>query len=163
TQLKHCFSRESSTGCFRIGARPPSIKDMLDADPPTKREGDPVMADRLRWVISKMSMTKAEIAETLGVSQQAITGWEKTGRISKRNLVGLAELSGHPLQYLMHGTGPDSLGLNFSDFLPHRPEKPPVGGQAKRDDSRVREPERDYLDSEWADVPGASQMAALGD
>jgi phage repressor protein C with HTH and peptisase S24 domain len=45
--------------------------------------------------------TKGDVAELLGVSPQAITGWEKTGRISRQAMAGLALLSGHPIEYFI--------------------------------------------------------------
>lgn len=61
------------------------------------------LAARIREVIADMPQTKAEISEALGVTPQAITGWETTGRIGKKSLAGLAALSGKAITYFLSG------------------------------------------------------------
>jgi len=74
---------------------------MLDED--EKPDGDMEMAARLREVIAGIPLTKADIAERLGVTAQAITGWETKGRIAKKNLAALSALAGRAPEYLLSG------------------------------------------------------------
>lgn len=48
---------------------------------------------------------KRRIADRCGVSEQAITGWVKTGRIHKDNLLIVSDASGYELKWLITGTG----------------------------------------------------------
>lgn len=50
------------------------------------------LALKIRQAIADSGMTKKDIAAALGVSKQSITGWEKTGRITKTNLAKFSEL-----------------------------------------------------------------------
>lgn len=64
--------------------------------PETENEA---LASKIRQAIAISGKTKTEIAEALGISKQSITGWEKTGRISKPNLGRFADLMGLGLQW----------------------------------------------------------------
>lgn len=64
------------------------------------------MREAIRTAIERSGHTKAYIAERVGVTEQAITGWLKTGRIDKRRLPKLAQVTGTPLQVFM----PDAPG-----------------------------------------------------
>lgn len=57
--------------------------------PETENE---LLASKIKQAIASSGMTKKDIAAALGVSKQSITGWEKTGRITKPNLAKFAEL-----------------------------------------------------------------------
>jgi phage repressor protein C with HTH and peptisase S24 domain len=101
-KVKHSFSRPSSIDCFRLPGKQMSIQSMLDRDPLTNEE----TAALIRAAIAAAPQTKAEIAERLDVSPQAITGWETTGRISKENLSGLAGILGKPIEhFIRRGSG----------------------------------------------------------
>lgn len=56
---------------------------------------------RIRAAIKESALTKAAIAERLGVSPQAITGWETTGRISRNAMAGLAMATAKPIEYFI--------------------------------------------------------------
>lgn len=71
---------------------------MLDAD-----AQNAALAARIRKAIKDLPLSKAEVAERLGVTPQAITGWETKGRIGKQSLAGLANLTGLPLQHFLGG------------------------------------------------------------
>lgn len=61
-------------------------------------------AERIRAAIAAVvpqRMTKAALAEAVGVSAQAITGWEKTGSIGRATLRKLAHVTGRPLQFFL--------------------------------------------------------------
>lgn len=72
---------------------------MLDSQPLTAEERAGRIAEAIR--VCTKTRTKAQVAELLGVTPQAITGWEKTGRINRQSLAGLALLSGHPIEYFI--------------------------------------------------------------
>lgn len=57
--------------------------------PETQNE---TLAAKIKQAITNSGMAKKEVADALSVSKQSITGWEKTGRISKQNLASLADL-----------------------------------------------------------------------
>jgi SOS-response transcriptional repressor LexA len=57
--------------------------------PETQNEA---LAAKIKQAITDSGKAKKEVADALGVSKQSITGWEKTGRISKQNLASLADL-----------------------------------------------------------------------
>lgn len=50
------------------------------------------LATKIRDAIEQSGRAKADIARELGVTKQSITGWLESGRISKPNLLKLAEL-----------------------------------------------------------------------
>lgn len=63
------------------------------------------IAGRLRRVIAGLPFNKAELADRLEVTPQAVTGWESTGRIGKKSLEGLARVAGTTVEYLLSGKG----------------------------------------------------------
>lgn len=70
---------------------------MLDSSPLSNDE----RAERIRGAIAASGKQKTQIAELLGVTAQAITGWETTGRIGKGTLAGLALMLGRPIEYFL--------------------------------------------------------------
>lgn len=64
------------------------------------------MRSAIKAAIEASGHTHAYIADQVGVTEQAITGWLKTGRIDKRRLPKLAQVTGTPLQTFM----PDAPG-----------------------------------------------------
>lgn len=92
--VKHSFTEQSSAACLQTLSYRVSIQAMLDPDRLSNEE----TAAIIRAAIAESPKTKAEIAEALGVTPQAITGWETTGRIGKATLAGLAALTGKPMQ-----------------------------------------------------------------
>lgn len=71
-------------------------------DPKEKENKE--LALRVKEAIEALPFTKAVLAEKLDVTPQAITGWEKTGRIAKKKLAGLAALTGSSINYFLTGT-----------------------------------------------------------
>lgn len=84
---------------------------MLDAD-------NSALAARIRQAIAALPWTKAEVAERLEVSPQAITGWETKGRIGKQSLAGLAALTGLSINYFLTGRDSEQAAeTDWSDIL----------------------------------------------
>jgi SOS-response transcriptional repressor LexA len=69
-----------------------------------------LLASKIKQAIANSKTTKKDIADALGVSKQSITGWEKTGRITKPNLGKFAELLHIDLKWFYSDAGdpPDS-------------------------------------------------------
>lgn len=76
---------------------------MLDNDEDDEIAGDnPLqLAARLREAIG--SIPKTEIAAICGVTDQAVTGWLKTGRVKKGNVARIASRTGRDLHWLLTG------------------------------------------------------------
>jgi hypothetical protein len=51
--------------------------------------------------VASPTVRDAELARACGVEPQAITGWRKTGRIAKRHLAVIAEITGCGIDYLL--------------------------------------------------------------
>jgi hypothetical protein len=47
-------------------------------------------------------VTSAALADACKVTPQAVNGWRTTGRIAKRHLAKVAELTGKPLEYFLN-------------------------------------------------------------
>ena len=56
------------------------------------------MAQAIREAIANSGHTQESIAEAFGVTVQAVSGWVRTGKVDKRKLPRLAQLTGVPLQ-----------------------------------------------------------------
>jgi SOS-response transcriptional repressor LexA len=70
----------------------------------------PPLSAKIRQAIDESGRTKADIARELGVTKQSITGWIESGRISKPNLLKLAELLEININWFMDNTmGQDAL------------------------------------------------------
>lgn len=76
---------------------------MLDLTEPQRL----ALAGRVREAIAALPYNKAEVAERLGVSPQAITGWETKGRIGKTSLARLALLCGRSTDFFITGQDED--------------------------------------------------------
>ncbi len=59
------------------------------------------MADRIRTAIEKSGLTQEAVAQSFGVSVQAVSGWVRTGKVDKRKLPRLAQLTDKPLSYFI--------------------------------------------------------------
>lgn len=49
-------------------------------------------------------VTSAALAHACGVTDQAVNGWRKNGRIAKRHLATIARITGKPLEYFLGST-----------------------------------------------------------
>ena len=72
---------------------------MLKTDEQTREE----RSERIKQAIAKSGLKKSDIARACDVSPQALTGWLKTGRISKESLAIIARVSGVDLDWLITG------------------------------------------------------------
>lgn len=61
------------------------------------------MARRIREAIHESGHTQESIAAAFGVTVQAVSGWVRTGKIDKRKLPRLAQLTGKALDHFMPG------------------------------------------------------------
>lgn len=95
--LKHRFS--SHKRCFL-----PFVGWMLEHQAMLDNK---TMAKVVREAIEHSGHTQESIATSFGVTEQAVSGWVRTGKIDKRKLPRLAQLTGVPLDTFMPGaTGP---------------------------------------------------------
>lgn len=62
-----------------------------------------LLAQKIRDAVAAIPRSKSAIADALGVTPQALYGWEKTGKITKDSLAGLAALAGLPLEHFVGG------------------------------------------------------------
>jgi transcriptional regulator with XRE-family HTH domain len=71
-------------------------------------ETDPInIAARLKSAIAAAKVPKTTLATKCGVSDQAVTGWTKTGRISKKNLPAIAQALNVSVNWLLTGEDDD--------------------------------------------------------
>jgi SOS-response transcriptional repressor LexA len=81
------------------------------------------LALKIRQAIADSGMTKKDIAAALGVSKQSITGWEKTGRITKPNLAKFSELLKINLKWFYSDEGTPADSIRKYDKLSVVPRK----------------------------------------
>ena len=61
------------------------------------------MAKVIREAIDASGKTQKEIADAFGITEQAVSGWLRTGKVDKRKLPALSELTGKPLSHFGMG------------------------------------------------------------
>ncbi|WP_312681003.1 LexA family transcriptional regulator [Stenotrophomonas chelatiphaga] len=61
------------------------------------------MAAAIRSAIEDSKLTQKGIADAFGVTEQAVSGWLRTGKVDKRKLPKLASLTGKPLSHFGMG------------------------------------------------------------
>lgn len=66
------------------------------------------LANRISAAIEASDLTLQQIADTFGVSVQAVSGWKRTGKVDPRKLPRLAALLDRELSYFMPGAGAGS-------------------------------------------------------
>ena len=87
------------------------------------------LAAKLELVLADTNVKQSDIADACGVSKQAVQGWKKTGRIDKKHLPKLAQVTGKPLEWWLsieqetplvspdpEPTAEDLLNQAFSDW-----------------------------------------------
>ncbi|MCF7751640.1 helix-turn-helix domain-containing protein, partial [Bacillus subtilis subsp. subtilis] len=61
------------------------------------------MAAAIRSAITSANLTQKEVADAFGITEQAVSGWLRTGKVDKRKLPALAELTRVPLSHFGMG------------------------------------------------------------
>lgn len=66
------------------------------------------VAERVRAAMdgAEPRITGSALAKECKVTPQAVSGWRKNGRVHKRHLQKIAELTGKPLEYFLEETYP---------------------------------------------------------
>ena len=59
------------------------------------------MAARIKAAIEGAGHTQVSIAHAFKITEQAVSGWIRTGKVDKRKLPKLAQLTGRPLSFFM--------------------------------------------------------------
>lgn len=77
----------------------PSIQAMLESRVQLEPEE---RAARIKEAIDACPMLQNEIAEAVGVSPQALTGWVKTGKIARDTMGKLARVCGRPVDFFLY-------------------------------------------------------------
>jgi transcriptional regulator with XRE-family HTH domain len=67
---------------------------------------DSDLGERIKRALQDKGETHEALAESLGVSVQAVGKWIRTGHVARKNLVALANALGVSLEWLLTGTGP---------------------------------------------------------
>lgn len=77
------------------------------------------MAAAIRSAIEESDLTQKGIADAFGVTEQAVSGWLRTGKVDKRKLPRLAQLTGKPLSHFGMGDfdHPVSAPATSSDYV----------------------------------------------
>lgn len=127
-EVKHSFRHKVKHSLLACEAKSHEHKAMLNDE---KKEAERLaLAKRLSEAI-KAAPSKTAIAVACGVSDQAVTGWLKTGRVHKRNLPVIAKETGYSLQWLLDGAEPKLSGQpkEKERELPNVTEGPAIQGR----------------------------------
>lgn len=73
------------------------------------------LAQRLAAALEEGRISQVRVATECGVTKQAVQGWLRTGRIDKKHLPKLSELTGKPLAWWLSGQEVNA------DSAPHTP------------------------------------------
>lgn len=76
----------------------------------TTEESQPSLISRLE-ALNKKGLSKAEMARVANVSKQAVTGWFKTGTMSKKSALAIADAAGVSLTWLLGEEVEEGSGL----------------------------------------------------
>ncbi|MBK0003401.1 helix-turn-helix domain-containing protein [Erwinia sp. S38] len=103
-EVKHQFTIESTSACLSE-----SKANIYNAG---MSENKPIknLISRLTELNAK-GFSKTEMAKISGVSKQAVSGWFKTGRISKESALALADAAGVSVPWLLGEEVDESNGL----------------------------------------------------
>lgn len=110
-ELKHSFSCGVKRRLLEKDRLITQPKAMLKKDDDHNQARDE-MAHRLTIALSERGI-KARVARACDVTSQAVTGWEKTGKIDKNHLPIIELITGYSLGWLMTGVGP----MNKNDII----------------------------------------------
>jgi len=96
------------------------------------------MAAAIRAAIEDSGLTQKGIADAFEVTEQAVSGWLRTGKVDKRKLPKLAQLTGKPLSHF--GMGSETVAVaalaTSSDYVrvQHLDAEAGMGGEIINDD-----------------------------
>ncbi len=97
------------------------------------------MAVAIRSAIEASGRTQKEIADAFGVTEQAVSGWLRTGKVDKRKLPKLAALTNRPLSHFgMGDSSPDPVSSPATTGnyvrVSHLDAEAGMGGERVNDD-----------------------------
>lgn len=97
TKVKHRFTMESISACLPTGKAIVYNPGMNTTDTNDTNHG---LVSRLTELNEK-GFSKTEMAKVANVSKQAVTGWFKTGKISKQSALAIADAAGVSVPWLL--------------------------------------------------------------
>lgn len=95
------------------------------------------MAAAIRSAIEESDLTQKGIADAFGVTEQAVSGWLRTGKVDKRKLPRLAQLTGKPLSHF--GMGEPSEVVSTPATTGRYVRVQQLDGDADMGDGRINE------------------------
>ncbi len=95
------------------------------------------MAAAIRSAIEESSLTQKGVADAFGVTEQAVSGWLRTGKVDKRKLPKLAHLTGKPLSHFGMGETVDVVAISATDQSYVRVRQ--LDGDADMGDGRIND------------------------
>lgn len=93
TQVKHRFTIQSIDACLSTGKAIVYNERM-------KKDLNQSLIDRLTELTGK-GFSKTEMAKIANVSKQAVSGWFRTGKISKESALAIADAAGVSVPWLL--------------------------------------------------------------
>lgn len=95
------------------------------------------MAAAIRSAIEESDLTQKGIADAFGVTEQAVSGWLRTGKVDKRKLPRLAQLTGKPLSHFGMGEPGEAVSTPATTGRYVRVQQ--LDGDADMGDGRINE------------------------
>lgn len=95
------------------------------------------MAAAIRSAIEESDLTQKGIADAFGVTEQAVSGWLRTGKVDKRKIPRLAQLTGKPLSHF--GMGEAGEGVSTPATTGRYVRVQQLDGDADMGDGRINE------------------------
>ncbi len=95
------------------------------------------MAAAIRSAIEESDLTQKGIADAFGVTEQAVSGWLRTGKVDKRKLPRLAQLTGKPLSHFGMGEPGEVVSTPATTGRYVRVQQ--LDGEADMGDGRINE------------------------
>ncbi|HGM6769878.1 TPA: S24 family peptidase [Stenotrophomonas maltophilia] len=95
------------------------------------------MAAAIRSAIEESPLTQKGVADAFGVTEQAVSGWLRTGKVDKRKLPKLAQLTGKPLSHFGMGEAVDVVAISATDQSYVRVQQ--LDGDADMGDGRIND------------------------
>ncbi|HDC4776879.1 TPA: helix-turn-helix domain-containing protein [Enterobacter kobei] len=93
-EVKHQFTNESIQNCLCTG------KAIVYNQYMNKKDPNESLISRLTELNNK-GFSKTEMAKVANVSKQAVTGWFRTGKISKESALAIADAAGVSVPWLL--------------------------------------------------------------